>query len=347
MSVAIKRSIVSWLTLIRLGAAARGLLPFFLGTVIAWSAGFVINMPVFLFSSAAVLFIMIATFLINDYFDYETDAMNNGFHRLSGGSRILVLDLIPRKQALYAAYFLFSLAGVIGLIIYFGFNTGPWTIPLGAFALLIGYFYTAKPFKLAYRGIGELAILFTCGWLATILGYYLQTGGITLTVSLVSIPGSISIFLLILINEIPDMESDLLSNKRNLAVILGKRKALFLYSCLLILCWLAILIIIPFGVPWVTGIFSIVLLPIIVLNLIDVKTNPAGKQSFEKLSVRTMLFDHLITFIYTIAYIITGVNAGRMTSRLIAIIFCYLVIFALEGISLLLSYGRNIQVSTE
>jgi 1,4-dihydroxy-2-naphthoate octaprenyltransferase len=143
------------------------------------------------------------------------------------------------------------------------------------------------------------------------------------------------------------MESDLLSNKRNLAVILGKRKALFLYSYLLILCWLAILAIIPFGVPWVTGIFSIVLLPIIVVNLIDVKTNPASKQSFEKLSVRTMLFDHFITFSYTIAYIVTGVTAGRMNSRLITILFCYLVIFALEGISLLLSYGRNIQVSTE
>jgi bacteriorhodopsin len=97
----------------------------------------------------------------------------------------------------------------------------------------------------------------------------------------------------------------------------------------------------------VTGIFSIVLLPIIVLNLIDVKTNPAGKQSFEKLSVRTMLFDHFITFIYTIAYIVTGVNAGRMTSRLITILFCYLVIFALEGISLLLSFNQNIQASTE
>ena len=249
MNGTVKQSIISWLNLIRLGAAARGMLPFFLGTVIAWSTRYVINIPVFFFSSVAVLFIMIATFLINEYFDYETDAMNNSYHRLSGGSRILVLNLVPRKQALYSAYGLFGLASVIGLILFVGFHTGIWTIPLGALAIFIGYFYTTKPLKLAYRGIGELAILFTCGWLATILGYYLQTGEITEVVTLISIPGSLSIFLVILINEIPDMESDLLFNKKNLAVILGKRNTLLLYSYLSVGCWLAILAVIPFGVP--------------------------------------------------------------------------------------------------
>ena len=347
MNIAVKRSIVSWLNLIRIGAAARGLLPFFLGTVIAWSTGLVINIPVFFFSSVAVLFIMIATFLTNEYYDYETDAMNNDFHRLSGGSRILVLHLIPRKQAIYAAYLLFGLAGIIGLILYFSFNTGPLTIPLGALALLIGYFYTAKPLKLAYRGFGELAILFSCGWLATVLGYYLQTGEITRTVTLISIPGSISIFLLILINEIPDMESDLFSNKRNLAVILGKRNALRLYSYLLIGGWFAMLAIIPFGVPWVTGLFSIVLLPIIILNIVDIRKNPSDKHALEKLSVRTMLFDHFITFIYTIIYIILGIKLAGVNIELVIIILCYLAVFALEGMSLLLSHRRNNVINVE
>ena len=344
MNGTVKQSIISWLNLIRLGAAARGLLPFFLGTIVAWSTGFVINIPVFFFSSVAILFIMIATFLVNEYFDYETDTLNNSFHRLSGGSRILVLNLVPRKQALYTAFGLFGLAGVIGLILYFGFDTGPLTIPLGALAILAGYFYTARPLKLAYRGIGELAILFTCGWLATILGYYLQTGEITQMVTLISIPGSISIFLLILINEIPDMQSDLLSNKKNLAVILGKRNALLFYSYLSIGCWLVILAIIPFGVPWTTGIFSIVLLPIIVWNILDIRKNPSDKGTLESLSVRTMLFDHFITFIYTTAYIISGINTGRINRVLIIIILCYLAVFALEGMSLLFSSRRKDEI---
>ncbi len=341
MNIAIKQSIVTWLNLMRLGAAARGLLPFFLGTVIAWSDGVAINITVFSLSSVAVLVIMVATFLVNEYFDYETDAVNNGFHRLSGGSRILVLNLVPRKQALYSAYWLFGLAAIIGLILYFGFKTGPLTMPLGALAIFFGYFYTAKPFKLSYRGIGELSILFTCGWLATILGYYLQTGEINLIVSLISIPESISIFLLILINEIPDMQSDSISNKRNLVVILGKQNALLLYSSILVSCWIAMLAIIPFGVAWITGIFSLVLLPIIILNLFDVRKNPSDRQTLETLSVRTMLFDHFITFIYTIAYVITGIRADRMNNKLVIIILCYLVAFTLEGMSLLFPIRRK------
>ena len=344
MNSTAKEPVISWLILIRLGAAARGLLPFFLGTVVAWSVGFAINIPVFFLSSVAVLLIMVATFLINEYFDYETDAMNNSYHRLSGGSRILVLNLVPRKQALFSAYGLFGLAGFIGFILYFGLKTGPLTIPLGALAILTGYFYTAKPLKLAYRGIGELSILFTCGWLATILGYYLQTREISLMVTLISIPGSLSIFLLILINEIPDMESDLLSNKKNLAVILGKQNALLFYSCLSVICWLAIQVIIPFGVPWTTGIFSIVLLPIIVWNILDIRKNLSDKETLERLSVRTVLFDHLITFIYTVAFIISGINAGRINRVLVIIILCYLAVFALEGMSLLFSSRRKDEI---
>jgi 1,4-dihydroxy-2-naphthoate octaprenyltransferase len=337
MKITAKQSIIAWLNLTRLGAAARGMLPFFLGTVIAWSAGYQINILIFFLSSTAVLSIMVSTFLVNEYYDYETDTLNKDFHRLSGGSRVLVIGLVPKRQALYSAYWLLGLAAVIGLVLYFYFKTGPLTIPLGALAILIGYFYTAKPLNLSYRSIGELAIWFTCGWLATILGYYLQTGQITTMVSLVSLPGATSVFLLILINEIPDIGSDSVSGKRSLAVILGKRNALLLYSLLLVGCWLNMLAIIPFGIPWNTGLFSFALWPIIWLNLLDIKRSPADRQTLEKLSVRTMLFDHLITFIYSAAFILVGINAGGIDRELGILILCYLVIFVLEGISLLFS----------
>lgn len=337
MKIIAKQPLIAWLNLVRLGAAARGLLPFFLGAVIAWSAGYEINLAVFFLSSAAVLAIMLATFLVNEYYDYDTDLLNKSSHRLSGGSRVLVAGIVPRRQSLYCAYWLFGLAAVIGLVLYLGFDTGLLTIPFGTVAILIGYFYTAKPIKLSYRGMGELAIWFTCGWLATVMGYYLQTGEITALVSLVSIPGATSVFLLILVNEIPDMTSDTLSGKRNLAVILGKRNALFLYSFLLVGCWLSILLIIPLGAPWTSGIFSLALLPVIGLNPRDIKRNPADGKILEKLSLRTMLFDHLITFIYSAAFMIMGISVIGVNGKLVVIILCYLVIFVLEGVSLLFS----------
>lgn len=341
MKTPVKQSIIVWLTLIRLGATARGMLPFFLGTAIAWSEGYQINFLVFSLSSMAVLGIMVSTFLINEYFDYDTDRLNTNFHRLSGGSRVLIRGFVPRRRALYSAYFIFGLAVIIGLVIYFYLKTGPLTIPFGALAILIGYFYTAKPLKLSYRGMGELSIWLTCGWLATVTGYYLQTGEVTGLISLVSLPGATSVFLLILINEIPDIYSDSLSGKRNLAVILGKRNALLLFSFLLVGGWLNILVIIPFGILWTTGLYSLVLLPIIVLNLMDIKRLPANKRMLERLSVRTMLYDHLVTFIYSAAYILAGIHARSMDRAIIIIILCYIAIFILEGMSLLLTRGAQ------
>lgn len=335
MELAVKRQFVYWLTLTRLGAVARGVLPHFLGTVIAWSQGYAIDLPIFSISAVAVISIMVMTFLFNEYFDYETDSINKDYHKLSGGSRILVLGLASRRQALYGAYAFFGLSVVLGLILYFYFHTGPLTIPLGALAILIGYFYTARPVKLAYRGFGELAIWFTCGWLSTILGYYLQTGVMNTTATLVSLPGALSVFLVILMNEVPDIASDSVSGKRNLAVLLGKHRTFILYSVLLVLCLVNILAIIPFGAPWTSGLFSAVLVPIIVLNLRDIrKKDLSDNRTLETLSLRTMLLDHLITFIYSAVFIIAGIALVGVSTSLIVIILSYLAVFALEGISI-------------
>jgi 1,4-dihydroxy-2-naphthoate octaprenyltransferase len=265
-----RKNLFSWLALFRLGATARGILPFLLGALIAWSQGSPIDWAILFLSSVAVLCIMLMTFLVNEYYDYETDIINKDYHMLSGGSRVLPVGLIPRRHAVIAAYIFLTVASGIGLLLYFYFDTGPLTIPLGAIAIFIGYFYTAKPFQWSYRGLGEISIWFTCGWLATITGYYLQTGRLNSVATLASLPGAISVFLVILVNEIPDIKSDKLSGKNNLAVRLGREKAGILYAVLLILCYFNIVVIIFFGVPVISAYFSVILLPLIVWNILTI-----------------------------------------------------------------------------
>ena len=97
------RSFLSWFTLCRVGPTARGVLPFILGGVIAWSEGYVINWVVLVLSTIAVMCIMLMTFLLNEYHDYEGDVLNKEFHKLSGGSRVLPMGLVPRSHSLIAA----------------------------------------------------------------------------------------------------------------------------------------------------------------------------------------------------------------------------------------------------
>ncbi len=329
-----KRELLSWLTLFRLGATARGVLPFLLGAVIAWSQGYDINLVILVISSVAVICIMLMTFLINEYYDYETDLANKEFHMLSGGSRILPMGLIPRQHSRIAAYIVLAIAVVIGLLLFFYFKTGPLTIPLGVLAIIIGYFYTAKPLQWSYHGLGEIGIWFTCGWLATITGYYLQTGHLDAVATLASLPGATSVFLLILINEVPDINSDRLSGKNNLAVRLGKERTGILYTVLLILCFVNIIVVVFFGVPQVSAYLSVILLPFIVWNILTIKRKGlVGREVQESLSMSTMVFDHLITIIYAVSFIITGLGMIEIRiDYLIWLAVAFIIVFGLEGL---------------
>jgi 1,4-dihydroxy-2-naphthoate octaprenyltransferase len=330
----IKRSLLSWLTLFRLGATARGVLPFLLGAVIAWSQGNPINWVILVLSSVAVICIMLMTFLVNEYYDYETDLANKDFHMLSGGSRILPMGLIPRHHSRIAAYVFLAIAVVIGLLLYFYFKTGPLSLPLGAVAIFIGYFYTARPFQWSYHGLGEICIWFTCGWLATITGYYLQTGRLDAVATLASLPGAISVFLVILMNEIPDIKSDRLSGKNNLAVRLGREKAGILYAVLLVLCFVNIVVIVFFGVPLISAYLSVILLPFILWNVLTIKRKGlVGREVQESLSISTMVFDHLITIIYAVSFVVAGLGSIEVRiDYLIMLAAAFIIVFGLEGL---------------
>jgi len=335
-NVSLKQQALAWSTLLRIGPTARGVLPFLLGAIIAWSQGYPINWAVLLLSTLGVILVMLVTFLINEYYDYGADIINRQFHSLSGGSRVLPMGLVPRREALWAAYALIVLVAILGLVLYFVYNTGLLTLPLGFLALLIGYFYTAKPVQLSYRGLGEVAIWFSCGWLATIMGYYLQTGRLDNVAILASLPGAFSVFLVILINELPDMESDAIAGKKNLVVRMGKEKAIYLYIAMLVFTYLFMIAIAFFGVPMITAPLSVILLPFVVWNVMSLirKGSLGNTKAMEGVSLRTMVLDHLITFIYIAAFIAAGLSlAGAQRSDLIIIAILCVFVLGLEGLS--------------
>jgi 1,4-dihydroxy-2-naphthoate octaprenyltransferase len=333
-----RQKILPWLTVLRFGATARGVLPFLLGGVIAWSRGYNVNIPVLVLSSITTFFIMLTTFLINEYYDFESDLKNEEWHRFSGGSRVLPLGLILKNRTLIAAHIFLVLALVMGLFMYFYYHTGVFTIPLGFLAVCIGYGYTARPVKLAYRGFGEIAILFSCGWLAVNLGYYFQTGQFSYIATLASIPSALSVFLVILINEFPDIKSDSLSGKKNLAVRLGRERAGILYTTVLILSYVSIVVIAFFGVPVISAFLSVVLVPFVIMIVLTVsKKGLYGRNILEGLSLKTVLFDHLITIIYAVAFIIAGLNRYSIGIGLWALVIAFVLTFALEGLGIICS----------
>jgi len=233
----------AWARLARFPFHSVGLMPFALGTALAWKAEQVFRPGVFLCGAAGVVAVMLATYLAGELHDRKEDALAavSGRTRFSGGSGVLVAGLVPEKSVRTAVLASLAAAAAVGLVLVFGYGTGPLTIPLGALGVICGYFYSTPPPRWVSRGIGEVMIGFCYGWLPVAVSCYLMTGRIAPEVTWISVPVGLTIFNVILINEFPDFEADRAAGKKNLTVRLGPARAARLYIAVALLALLSLL----------------------------------------------------------------------------------------------------------
>lgn len=289
----LRSQLIAWIKLFRIPfVIGPGILPFSLGSLLALHAIPALNWPVFVIGNGGVVAILLVAFLLNEYFDYTTDLHNRDFNRYSGGSRILPSGIIRREAVLIVIAALIAITLLVGLVLQWGYHTGKLTLVLGGLGFLAGVFYTASPLRGSYRGVGELLIGISCGWLTLGAGYYLQTGRISLEVSLLSVPLVWSITAVILINEFPDYLSDKMDNKKTLVVRLGDAGAAQLYMLLLVLTFVSImsnLIILPRAYLWYNlGMLGAI--PLVVKNILAMKAHLyRDKKILEKICGRTAL----------------------------------------------------------
>ena len=227
--------LAAWWSLSRIPFLSVGILPLILGFVLAWRWGYKGRLELYLFSSMAVILIMWMNYYLGEWNDLEGDRLNQNFNRFSGGSRVLVQEILPLWVSLLLGYGCLVGAILTGFYIYFQYKTGPWTLFLGGIGIFSGFFYSNKPFRWSYRGLGEILIGFCYGWLPIATGFYLFTGFFNHQVLLLSIPIGLSIFNVILINEFSDEEADRAIGKKNLVVRYGKERMGDLYLGLSIL----------------------------------------------------------------------------------------------------------------
>lgn len=241
----------AWFFLSRPPFHMVGVFPFILGGLLAWHATGHLNWIILGWGTLAVVLIMLATYYSGEYFDYETDSLSARLerNRFSGGTQVLQTGIIPRKHAFIAAIISLLLAGGIGLLLQFYYETGVYTLPLGALGILVGFFYTTKPIQWSYRGTGEIWIGFCYGWLVVAASYYIQTGQFSPLVHWTALPIAFTIFNVILINEFPDYLADQKVGKKNLVVRFGKVKMSKLYALASVAVWTFYLLSVKAGIP--------------------------------------------------------------------------------------------------
>jgi len=252
MTQSLKETLQGWFRLSRPPFHTVGALPFILGTLLAYKFNAAFNWEVFVLGISGVVLIMLATYHSGEYFDYKGDVISSRLHnnQFAGGTRELQKGQISPAIALWTSIIAVITALAIGIILQFGYKTGPYTLLLGCLGTLPGFFYSTEPVRLVKRGIGELFIGFCYGWLPVASAYYIQTGTIAPIINVLWLPIGLSIFNVILLNEFPDYEADIATDKKNLLYRIGKPKGMIVYIIAAVFTSLSMFAAPTWGVPF-------------------------------------------------------------------------------------------------
>jgi len=194
-------------------------------------------------------------------FDSGTDLAIRPDERspFSGGKRVMVDGLLTRGETQAIALAFYGAAVAIGLVITFLRNADVFWLALAGVALAV--FYHAGPLRLAYRGLGELAVAITYGPLIVLGTYLVQRGEIASAPLLLSLPLGLLVAAFLWVNEFPDARADGEAGKRTLVVQLGRPLAGRVFAMIVATAF-ALLAALPFaGVPAGTWLGLIGLLP--------------------------------------------------------------------------------------
>jgi 1,4-dihydroxy-2-naphthoate octaprenyltransferase len=295
----------AWLVLSRPPFHLVGVLPFLLGTTIAYRLDGIFRPIIVAWGVLGVVAIMLATYLAGEYWDVEEDSagLKYGRSRYAGGSGVIQDGLLPRVSALRGSIASLVVALLIGIVLQFYYGTGLLTLPLGVLGIVGGFFYSTRPVRWSTRGFGEAWIALCYGWLPVAVGHYLQTGTIRPEIHLISIPIGLTIFNVILLNEFPDYRADLEAGKRNLLVRIGHGRSVSVYAAASILAWAGVAVSLAGGVPRAVGWFY---LPVFLISALLVfymlKGSWRDSGVLEKLCAVNLLVNLGTTAVFILSY---------------------------------------------
>lgn len=214
----------------RLQFLPQGVLPVALGSAVAWAERGAFDAGFFVLALAGSACVQIGLTMLNDALDYVygTDGLATADKNpFSGGSGVLADGHLQPGEMLVVVALFYLAAAAIGA--YLTLRVGIGVFQMALLGLFLSVFYSVKPLRLAYRGVGELAMLVGYGPTITLGAAYVQTGHFSAVAGLAGLAPGLLMWSMILVNEIPDYIEDTRADKRNLTVRLGPERVRWLY----------------------------------------------------------------------------------------------------------------------
>jgi 1,4-dihydroxy-2-naphthoate octaprenyltransferase len=286
-----------------------GLALFLFGAILALRLGATYSLTRLLLGYLIILPAQFSVHYSNDYFDMAVDSPHGATH-FSGGSGVLLEhpELMESVKWIAVALIICSLG--MALVFLWVYAYPFWMFGFVAFGNLVGWCYSAPPFRLSYRGLGEPAYTLTGGVLIPSTGYLVMKGTLDLAGVFFLIPFLLYGLASILSVEIPDMEADRLGGKRTWVARKGRGFGFTgVGACLLaatgyffIFPWLS-----PWQIPidfYIMGLLSLLPLGVGMFGLIKkpLDQEPATRiaiQTVISLAIFSILADSYLIFLVT------------------------------------------------
>jgi 1,4-dihydroxy-2-naphthoate octaprenyltransferase len=252
----IRRRLTLWWRAVRPWSYTAAVIPVVLGGSIAvYDSN--LNLGLLALTLLGASAIQAGTNLVNDYYDYRRGADRPDAPGMNAA--LLRGELTPR-QILTGGLVAFGLGATIG--VYLVSVAGMFILWLGLLGILVGFFYTAGPFALAYNALGELAVFIFMGPMIVIGSYYVQAQAVSLPVVLAALPVGCLVAAILHANNLRDLEHDRQVGKYTLATLLGRGRGNIEYYLLIGGTYLSLFITVLLGIaPWLT-LISVATLPL-------------------------------------------------------------------------------------
>lgn len=243
-----------WWNLLRPHTLTASFVPVLIGTVYALQmvGSMKINLPLFIIMLLACMLIQTATNLFNEYFDFKRGLDNEKSVGIGGA---IVREGFKPTTILYLAYGCIASALLLGIIICI--QSSWWLALVGIVSIMVGYLYTGGPIPIAYTPFGELTSGLFMGIVIIGISFFIQTGEVTSNLILISIPASLLIGSILLANNIRDLDGDKENGRKTLAILVGRKNAIFVLGTIFFISYAWALYLLFSGIvsPWILVVF--------------------------------------------------------------------------------------------
>ncbi len=223
-----------------------------LGSVIAKWENTALNFNFFnlILALFGAVVIHAASNVISDYYDYKAKVDREGTF---GSSGVLVEKLLTPKEAYIFAIFLFLIGFFIALYFFLTLENKIVFLIIVLSGFVFGMFYTAGPFALKYRALGDFAVFMAFGPIMTLGAYFVQAQKFSWWPIIFSIPLGLVVDAVLHGNNIRDIENDKKVNIKTIPIVIGEEKAKIMYYFLIGGAYLIQLLLIIFAsLPYYT-----------------------------------------------------------------------------------------------